>query len=78
LLSDASSYDAQFTPKGRADCTATKAPRRNVYVHDLVDYGDDDINDTYKLDSDIVDLQANVHKQHPKTPTFDRNGTLSK
>ncbi len=74
LLSAASSYDAQFAPKGRADCTTAKAPRRNVYAHDLADYGDDDINDTYNLDSDIVDLLANVHKHHPKDPTFNRNG----
>ena len=47
------------------DCITAKAPRRNVYDYDLVDYGDDDINDTYNLDSDIMDLQANVHKQHP-------------
>jgi len=56
LLSAASSYDAQFAPKRRADCTTAKAPRRNVYAHDFADFGDDEINDTYNLDSDIVDL----------------------
>jgi len=38
----------------------------------MADYEDDDLSDTYNLDSDIVDLQANVHKQHPKNPTFNR------
>jgi len=75
LLSATSSYNAQFAPKGRSDCTTAKAPRRNVYVHNLADYGSDNINDIYNLDSDGVDLQANVHKQHPKTPTFIGNGT---
>jgi len=42
LLSAASSYDAQFAPKGRADHTTAKAPRGNVYAHDLADYGDDE------------------------------------
>ncbi len=49
-----------------------------MYDYDLVDYGDDDINDTYNLDSDIVDLKANVHKQHPKKPTFVGNTTFPK
>jgi len=29
----------------------------------MADYGDDETND-------VVDLLANVHKQHPKDPTF--------
>ena len=47
-------------------------------AHIITDYEDDDVSDTYNLDSDIVDLQANVHKQHPKEPIFNRNGMLSK
>jgi len=66
LLSATSSYNAQFAPKGRSDCTTAKAPRRNVYVHDLADYRDDDINGIYNLNSDVIDLQANVHKHHSK------------
>ncbi len=76
LLSAASSYDTQFAPKGRVDCTTAKAPKRNVYAHDLASYGDDNLSDTYNLDSDIVDLQANVQKQYPKDPTLNRNGTF--
>jgi len=75
-LSCASSYDAQFAPKENSNCTTAKAPRRNVYMHDLADYGDDDINDIYNLDSDVVDLQANVHKEHSKAPALVKNGTL--
>ncbi len=51
-------------------------PGRNVYAHDLADYGDDDPNYIYNLDSDVVDLKANVHKQCPKAPAFAGNGTL--
>jgi len=35
----------------------------------MADYGADEINDTYNLDTDVVDILANVHKQHPKDPT---------
>jgi len=44
-------------------------------VHDLADYGDNESNDIYNLDSDVVDLQANFHKQCSKVPTFAGNGT---
>ncbi len=60
LLSAASSYDAEFAPKGRGGFITAKASKRNVYAHDFPDYGDDEINDTYNLDSDVVDLLANV------------------
>jgi len=74
LLSAASNYDAEYAPKGR-----TGTAKRNVYAHDIVDYVEDEFHDANNLDSDIVDLQANVHKeQHPKDPTFYRNGTFSK
>ncbi len=63
LLSAASSHDAKHAPKGRAG-----AAKRNVYVHDLADFKDDDFHDVYILDSNIVDLQANVHKHQPKDP----------
>jgi len=49
-----------------------------MYAHDMADYVDNEINDTYNLDSDVVDLLANVHKQHPSNPTFNRNGTFPK
>jgi len=79
FLSAASSYYVQFASKRRAATPLPRqVPRWNVYAHDLADYGDDDINDTYNLDSDVVDLLSNVHKQHPKNPTFDRNGSFSK
>jgi len=32
LLSATFNSDAQYTPKGRVDCTAAKAPRKNIYV----------------------------------------------
>ena len=63
LLSAASNYDAKYAPKGRAGTA-----KRNVYVHDLANFKDDDFHEAYNLDSDIVDLQANVHKQQPKRP----------
>jgi len=75
LLSAASNSDTQHAPKGRVNHTAVKTPRRNIYAHDLADYGDDESNDIYNLDSNVVDLQANVHKQHSKAPTFAGNGT---
>jgi len=78
LLSAASNYDAQYAPKGRVDCTAAKAPRRNVYAHDLTNYGDDEPNDLYNLDSDVVDLHSNIHKQHPKVSELAGNGTSSR
>jgi len=59
-LSAASSYNAQFAPKGRSHCTTAKAPRRNVYTHDLADYRYDDINTIYNLDSDVINLQASA------------------
>ena len=67
LLSAASNYDAQYAPKTQSECNFAKMPKRNVYVHDLVDHGeeDDDSNEFYNLDCDITDLQANLHKQHP-------------
>ncbi len=75
LLLAASNYDYQYAPKGRSDCTNVKQSWKNIYVHDLVDYGDYDANDIYNLDSDVVDLQANVHKQHTKAPAFASNRT---
>jgi len=78
LLSAASNYDAQYAPKGRVGHTTAKATKRNVYAHDMADYEDDEFSDAYNLDSDIVDLNANVHKQHPKDPTFNGNGMFSK
>jgi len=79
LLSAASNYDAQFAPKGRAGHTIAKAPKRNMYAHDMADYGDDDsTSDACNLDSHIVDLIANVHKQHSKDPKFNTNGSFSK
>jgi len=41
LLSAASNSDAHYVPKGRTNGTAAKSPRRNVYTHDLANYGDD-------------------------------------
>ena len=66
LVSAASNYDAKYAPKGRIG--TAKAPKENVYVHDLADYEDDEFYDAYNLDSDVVDLQANVHKQNAKDP----------
>jgi len=33
-----------------------------VYAHDMADYGDDEINDNYNLETDVVELLANVYK----------------
>jgi len=71
LLSAASKLDAKHAPKGRASAT-----KRSIYAHDLGDFEDDEFHDAYNLDSDIVELQANVHKQQPKDPRFARNRTL--
>ena len=76
LLSATSNYDAEYAPKGRVGHTTAKASKRNVYAHEFADYEEDEFFDAYNLDSDIVDLQANVHKQNPKDPIFTRNGTL--
>ncbi len=38
-----------------------------------MEYGDDDVNDIYNLDGDVIDLQANFHKQHSKAPAFPGN-----
>ena len=73
LLSAASNHDAKYAPKGR-----TGTAKRNVYAHDIADYEDDEFHDAYNLDSDIVDLQANVHKQNTKDPIFARNRTFQK
>ncbi len=70
LLSAASNLDTKHAPKGRMSAT-----KRNVCVHDLGDFKDDEFHNVYNLDSDIVDLQANVHNQQPKDPRFARNGT---
>jgi len=75
LLSAASNYDSQYAPKAKSACTTVKPPRRSIYAHDLAGYGDDDPSDLYNLDSDAVDLQAIVHKQHSKAPAFAGNGT---
>jgi len=63
LLSAASNYDAKYAPKGRIGPTTARASKRNVYVHDLADYEDDEFHDAYNLDSDVVDLQANVPRK---------------
>jgi len=62
---------AKHVPKGR-----TSTVKRSVYAHDLGDFEDDEFHDAYNLDSDIVDLQANVHKQQSKDPRFAQSGTL--
>jgi len=69
LLSAALNLNAKHAPKGRLSTA-----KRNVYVHDLGDYGDDVFHDAYNLDSDIDDLQANVHKQQPKDSRFAQSG----
>ncbi len=61
LLSAASNLDAKHALKGRMGST-----KKNVYVHDLGNYGDEKFHDAYNLDCDIGGLQANVHKQQPK------------
>ncbi len=68
LLSAALNLDAKHTPKGRLSTT-----KRNVYINDLGNFGDDEFHDAYNLDSDIGDLQANVHRQQPKDPKFARS-----
>jgi len=49
--------------------------KRNMYVHDLGNFKDDEFHDVYNLASDIVDLQANVHKQQPRDPRFAQSAT---
>ncbi len=71
LLSAASNVDAKHAPKGRAS-----AVKRNMYIHDLGNFEDNEFHDTYNLDSDIVDLQANVYKQQPKDLRFAQSRTL--
>jgi len=66
LLSAASNYDAQYAHKGRTDRSAGKPARRSVYAHDLADFEEEDLSDTYNLDSDVIFLQANLHKQNTK------------
>ncbi len=78
LRSAALNYDAKYAPKRRVGNTAAKASKRNVNAHDFVDYEEDEFYDAYNLYSNIVDLQANVHKQNPKDPTFNKNGTFTK
>ena len=63
----------KYAPKGGAGTA-----KRNVYAHDLADYEDGEFHEAYNLDSDIVDLQANVHKQNTKDPIFARNRTFQK
>jgi len=69
LLSAASNLDAKHTPKGRSS-----AAKRNVYAHDLGNFEDEEFHDAYNLDSDIGDLQANVHRQQPKDSRFAQSG----
>jgi len=71
LLSAASNLDAKHAPKGRMS-----AAKMSVYAHDLGDLEDDEFHDTYNLDSNIGDLQANVHRQQPKDPMFAQSRTL--
>ncbi len=65
LLSAALNLDAKHTPKGQSS-----TGRRNVYVHNLSNFEDDEFHDAYNLDSGIGDLQANVHRQQPKDSRF--------
>ncbi len=65
LLSAVSNLDAKHAPKGR-----TSVAKRSVNAHNLGNFKDDEFHDAYSLDSDIVDLQANVHRQQPKDPRF--------
>jgi len=71
LLSAASNLDAKHALKGRLS-----APKRSVHAHDLGDFEDNEFHDAYNLDSDIGDLQANVHRQQPKDSRFAQSGTL--
>ncbi len=70
LLSAVSNLDAKHAPKGRMG-----SAKRNVYVHDLGDFEDDVFHNAYNLDSDIGDLQANVHRQQPRDSRFAQNRT---
>jgi len=65
LLSAASNLDAKHAPKGRMGVA-----KRNVYTHELSDFDEEEFHDAYNLDSDITDLQANVHKMQPKDTRF--------
>jgi len=65
LLSAASNLDTKHAPKGRMG-----AAKRNVYTHELGDFDEDEFHDAYNLDSDIGNLQANVHRQQPKDSRF--------
>jgi len=69
LLSAASQLDAKHAPKGRSS-----AAKRNVYVHDLGNFEEDKFHDAYNIDSDIGELQANVHRQQPKDSRIPRGG----
>ncbi len=69
LLSAASQLDAKHAPKGRSS-----AAKRNVYVHDLGNFEEDKFHNAYNLDSDIGELQANVHRQRPKDSRFPQGG----
>ncbi len=71
LLSAASNLDAKHAPKGKS-----KPARRNVYAHDLTDFDEDEFHDTYNLDCDISELQANVHNQQSKDHRFPQCGSL--
>ena len=73
LLSAASNNDAKFGSRGR-----TGATKRNVYVHDFADHREDDVdtNDFYNLDSDVIDLHANLHKQHSNASSFTKNKSM--
>ncbi len=71
LLSAASNLNAKHTPKGRSSTT-----KRNVYAHDLGDFKDNVFHNAYNLDSNIGDLQANVHRQQPKDSRFAQSETL--
>ena len=65
LLSAALNHDAKHAPKGRSSTA-----KRNVYVHDLGDSEDNIFHNAYNLDSNIGNLQANIHKQQPKDSRF--------
>ncbi len=70
LLSATLNLDAKHAPKGRSSAT-----KRKVYAHDLGDFEDNEFHDAYNLDSDIGDLQANVHRQQPKDSRFAQSRT---
>jgi len=69
LLLAATNLDAKHAPKGRMG-----SAKRNVYVHDLGNFEEDEFHNAYNLDCDIGNLQANVHKQQPKDPRFGQSG----